>query len=179
MRQAADARRGAARLLTALAVLLPAATSAAQGGAAARDAASATVGGARDLAAGGEGRRAATRFNSSSGSSKRLSNARRLQEDGCVEETSVGDAEAGIAQYDDPEACLREGPLVGCNGECCTRWRCHVAAAVSLSSLDYSSLLFVVVPVVVFRSFPLHLSQTGSPVFHLLFCRLVVCCWVH
>lgn len=44
---------------------------------------------------------------------------RRLQGgiDECTANTSVGDAEAGIAIYEDPEACDREGPLVGCNGE--------------------------------------------------------------
>lgn len=46
------------------------------------------------------------------------STLRRLQdEDGCTGKTSVGDAEAGIAQFSDPDACVREGPLVGCNGE--------------------------------------------------------------
>lgn len=49
-----------------------------------------------------------------------IAGVRRLQVDGveeCTEDTSVGDAEAGIAIYYDEEACDREDPLVGCNGE--------------------------------------------------------------
>lgn len=98
MRQPADARRGAVRLLTALAVLLPAATSAQEAGAEVIG----LVG--EEVAVGFRGRLGGATL-------------RRLQdEDGCTENTSVGDAEAGIAQYSDPDACVREGPLVGCNG---------------------------------------------------------------
>lgn len=100
MRQPADARRGAARLLTALAVLLPAATSAQEAGGAE---AIGLVG--EEVAVGFRGRLGGATL-------------RRLQDDdGCTANTSVGDAEAGIAQYSDPDACIREGPLVGCNGE--------------------------------------------------------------
>lgn len=35
----------------------------------------------------------------------------------CTEDTSIGDAEAGIAIYYDEEACNQEDPAVGCNGE--------------------------------------------------------------
>lgn len=35
----------------------------------------------------------------------------------CTDDTSVGDAEAGIAIYYDEEACDRADPEVGCNGE--------------------------------------------------------------
>jgi len=99
MRQPADARRGAARLLTALAVLLPSVTSAQEAGADSLG----LVG--EEVAIGFRGRLGGA-------------TSRRLQdEDGCTEQTSVGDAEAGIAQYSDPDACIREGPLVGCNGE--------------------------------------------------------------
>lgn len=112
MRHAADARRGAARILTALAVLLPAATSS-----------SSQQGGGTPAAASVRGRglvgeEVAVGFRGSLDAAT----VRRLQEDDCTEQTSVGDAEAGIAQYEDAEACLREGPLVGCNGE----WLCVV-----------------------------------------------------
>ncbi|CAN0500837.1 unnamed protein product, partial [Ectocarpus sp. 12 AP-2014] len=95
---------GAARFLAALALLLPTSTLAA----AAPLGTTAVAGAARGL----EGEEVAVGFRG------RLAarTVRRLQEDeGCTENTSVGDAEAGIAQYDDPDACLREGPLVGCN----------------------------------------------------------------
>lgn len=102
MRQPADARRGAARLLTALAVLLPAAAS------------SSAQQEARAKAIGLVGEEVAVGFRGRLGGAT----LRRLQdEDGCTGQTSVGDAEAGIAQYSDPDACTREGPLVGCNGE--------------------------------------------------------------
>lgn len=101
MRQAADARCGARRLLKAIAMLLPAATLAQE----------ATIGLAgEDVVVGFRGRLGGATL-------------RRLQnEDDCTGKTSVGDAEAGIAQYSDPDACLRDDPLVGCNGE----WVGHV-----------------------------------------------------
>lgn len=104
-------RRGAARLLTALAVLLPAA-----------QASGAAVSSRRP--AGGIGaRRALVGEDVAVGFRGRLQGPilRRLQEglDECTSDTSVGDAEAGIGIYEDEEACDREGPLVGCNGEWC------------------------------------------------------------
>lgn len=105
MRQPADARRGAARLLTALAVLLPAASAQEAG---------AGVGGlvGEQIAVGFRGRLGGATL-------------RRLQDDdGCTDQTSVGDAEAGIAQYSDPDACVGDAPLVGCNGEWGVQWGC-------------------------------------------------------
>lgn len=104
--------RGAARVLTALVVLLPAAATSAGG---LREvAAAASVAGAGGGLVGEE---------VAIGFVGRLHGAalRRLQDglDECTSNTSVGDAEAGIAIYEDEDACDREGPLVGCNGEWC------------------------------------------------------------
>lgn len=46
---------------------------------------------------------------------RRLQNEEGIEE--CTDETSVGDAESGIAIYYDEEACDRVDPQVGCNGE--------------------------------------------------------------
>ena len=107
----ADPRRRAARLLAALAVLLPASATVADERAVSSLLAAAVrddkplVGG--ELATGFRGR--------IDGGAAAL---RRLQGiDECTANTSVGDAEAGIAIYEDEDACDREGPLVGCNGE--------------------------------------------------------------
>lgn len=111
MRHAADARRGAARILTALAVLIPAATSSSSTHGSSQAAASA--GAAAGLRRALVGEEVAVGFRGSLDAAT----VRRLQEDECTEQTSIGDAESGIAQYEDEDACLREGPLVGCNGE--------------------------------------------------------------
>lgn len=48
----------------------------------------------------------------------------------CTDETSVGDAEAGIAIYYDEEACDRVDPQVGCNGEMLFMYRVYALAMV-------------------------------------------------
>ena len=103
-------RDAVARVLTALAALLPRPAAVSLRGAAVQHVAEAE--GSRielldrkDVAIGFKGRLSDDIF-------------RRLQEiDECTKDTSVGDAEAGIAIYEDEAACDREGPLVGCNGE--------------------------------------------------------------
>lgn len=116
--------RAAARLLTALAVLLPLTNAATRGGSS--SVATAVV------AAGRVGAAVVTREGVVAGTTtaaagfgnkqndERLELLRRRVQgiDECTDKTSVGDAEAGIAIYEDADACDREDPLVGCNGEC-------------------------------------------------------------
>lgn len=119
MRQQVYERRAASSLLTALAVLLPLTNASVRGGSSVATSI---------VAAGRVGAAIVTREGVVAGTTAGFSNnkderldllRRRMQEiDECTEKTSVGDAEAGIAIYEDEEACDREGPLVGCNGEC-------------------------------------------------------------
>lgn len=179
MRHAADSsRRGAAaRLLTALAVLLPATTSAASREAATTPAAAPEAGLAGKEA--GAGFRVRLGGAGAAAVAAAAAAVRRLQDgDDCTGNTSVGDAEAGIAQYDDPDACLRDGPLVGCNGEwlvmvgdaecvccfllcrCCWCDGCHCRTrlATTVSDLIFQS-------VTLYKSgslFSLSLSRAGS-----------------
>lgn len=130
MRHESDARGAAARLLAALAVLLPAAAAAGEvrGGTAV---ASAVTGAEEGASISLAGEAVAVGFRG------RLEGAtlRLLQGiDECTENTSVGDAEAGIAIYEDEEACSREeGPLVGCNGESSQASRCALRLLLCVS----------------------------------------------
>lgn len=104
------ARRVVVLLLTALAVLLPWTAALSLRGSETQDI----------VRVDGQGRGSQVRENTATGFNGQLSTdiMRQLQGiDECTEDTSVGDAEAGIAIYEDEEACDREDPLVGCNGE--------------------------------------------------------------
>lgn len=110
MRVAEDRRRASARLLAALTVLLPVAAASVQ-----RRASS------RGLVGEGAGSLAWTwssHLYAAAGARIRASRALGEEEiEECTDNTSVGDAEAGIAIYYDQDACNRADPLVGCNGE--------------------------------------------------------------
>ena len=119
----ADPRRRAARFLAALAVLLPASAATADERAASSLLAAGAAQEGRPLV----GDEVALGFR---GRLEGAAALRRLQEgiDECTANTSVGDAEVGIAIYEDEEACDREGPLVGCNGESLLGLRCVIVA---------------------------------------------------
>lgn len=118
-RHEAEGRTAAARLLTALAILLPAALArvgAGERGGSSRVTLGAGAGAAAEPVARATGFRAGGRR----GLLLDAFSLRKLQTEGideCTESTSVGDAEAGIAIYYDEEACDRVDPMVGCNGE--------------------------------------------------------------
>lgn len=104
------ARRVRMMLLTVLAILLPWTAASSLRGPEVKDV----------VRADGQERGSQVRKNTATGFNGHLSGdiMRQLQGiDECTADTSVGDAEAGIAIYEDEDACDREDPLVGCNGE--------------------------------------------------------------
>lgn len=115
-----EGRIGAARLLTALAVpLLPVAVA---GIGAGNGGLGLAVGGAR-VAVGLDTLQGATTVAAAAVVVRKLQTEADVEE--CTDDTSVGDAEAGIAIYYDEEACNREDPEVGCNGECSRKQICR------------------------------------------------------